>query len=281
MVKRMMVLTYSANIIRQHDKDRFLISLLMPRRYREALWALFAFNYEIAKTREIVTDQTIGLIRLQWWRDEIAKIYEGKNVSEHEILKPLGKAIKEYNLSRELFDGIIYAREFDLEGVPPADINGLLNYCEFTNVPLNQLALKILGQEEDFEVIKKVSVRYSLLGTLRSVPYMVGRGQIMLPQDILTKYNLSPKKISDFNKKEEIIDVIKDVLIEFENNQNQLQNDELLIKSNFMHSINAISLIYQSRFHKFNFDVFDPKFQSEPAFKALRVWLFLIRSVLK
>ena len=103
-VKKHMTLTYCGNIVRQQDSDRFLLSLFAPAKHRAALWTLYAFNHEIAKTREIVSDTTIGLIRLQWWRDAIKEIYEGSKPRQHEVVTPLADVIKQYDLPRDLFD---------------------------------------------------------------------------------------------------------------------------------------------------------------------------------
>jgi len=267
-----MTLTYSANLIRQHDPDRFLISLLMPRKHRAALWALFAFNYEIAKTREVVSDTTIGLIRLQWWRDAIKEIYEGAEPRKHEVVTPLAEVIRQYDLPKELFDNLIYAREFDLEGVAPANLEGLYNYCSYTNEPLVRLALMILGETEEEEVIKSVSTRYSLLGTLRAVPYMLGRRHVMIPQDMLSEYDLNPEKICDFNEKESLVKIIEKVIIY----QNELRDDRLLIKSKFIHSMNGLSDLYERRLTKFDFNVFDPKLHAPMPLKPLSIWIRII-----
>src|SRR5688572_600358 len=136
-------LSYCGQHVRGNDPDRFLLSMFAPPERREALWALFAFNHEIAKTREVVSETQLGLIRLQWWRDAITKIYEGGDVPEHEILKVLAPAILEHNLSRDHFNTLVYAREFDLENVCPANMDGLLSYADFTSTPLMNLALKI------------------------------------------------------------------------------------------------------------------------------------------
>jgi phytoene synthase len=267
-----MTLTYSANFIRQHDPDRFLISLLAPRQHRAALWVLFAFNYEIAKTREVVSDTTIGLIRLQWWRDALSEIYDGKAPRKHEVVTPLADVIKRYDLPQELFDNLIYAREFDLEGVAPASLEGLLSYCDFTTTPLTQLALMILGESEEEEVVRAVSTHYALLGTLRAVPYMLGKRHVMIPQDILGEHDLNTEKICDFNKKADLVKIIEKMLL----TQKQLRNDELLITSRFIHSMNALSNLYEKRIEKFGFDVFDPKFHAPMPLKALSIWIRVI-----
>ncbi len=44
-----------AALVRRHDRDRYQTVLFAPAGRREALFALYAFNYEIARVRETVT----------------------------------------------------------------------------------------------------------------------------------------------------------------------------------------------------------------------------------
>src|SRR5205823_335241 len=44
-----------AALVRRHDRDRYQTVLFAPAARREALFALYAFNYEIARVRETVT----------------------------------------------------------------------------------------------------------------------------------------------------------------------------------------------------------------------------------
>jgi NADH dehydrogenase [ubiquinone] 1 alpha subcomplex assembly factor 6 len=61
-------------MVRRHDRDRFLTTLFAPAAERQALLALYAFNHEVAKTREVVSEPMLGRIRLQWWRDSLDQI---------------------------------------------------------------------------------------------------------------------------------------------------------------------------------------------------------------
>jgi phytoene synthase len=56
-------------LLRAADKDRFLTTLFAPAEHRNALIALYAFNVEIARVREVVREALAGEIRLQWWSD--------------------------------------------------------------------------------------------------------------------------------------------------------------------------------------------------------------------
>src|SRR5215469_407438 len=89
-----------AALVRQHDHDRFQTALFAPSAQREALFALYAFNYEIARVRETVREPMLGRIRLQWWREVIAAACEGGAERQHEVVVPLTAAIRERGLSR-------------------------------------------------------------------------------------------------------------------------------------------------------------------------------------
>ena len=165
-------LSSCGELIRRHDPDRFLLSMFAPADTRPALWALFAFNHEIAKTRDVVSETQMGMIRLQWWRERIEQLYkEHSGEDSHEILGPLALAIKKYSLPEADFDTLLYAREFDLEDVLPADIEGVLNYADFTTRPLMNLALRIVGDDPTQEPVQAASINYALAGLLRSVVF--------------------------------------------------------------------------------------------------------------
>jgi NADH dehydrogenase [ubiquinone] 1 alpha subcomplex assembly factor 6 len=67
-------LSYCAQQLRRLDPDRYLTALFAPDRRREGLFALYAFNLEVARAREAVREPMMGLIRLQWWRDALEEI---------------------------------------------------------------------------------------------------------------------------------------------------------------------------------------------------------------
>lgn len=264
--------TNCLNIVREQDHDRFLLSLMVAAKFRPALWALFAFNYEVAKTREVVSDTTIGLIRLQWWRDAIAEIYEDKPVRRHEVVDELAEAITTYNLPREDFDNLIYAREFDLEGVAPANLEGFCNYCDFTTTPLYRLALKICGNSSDKDEsarLRAESIEYARIGILRSFVFMRTQRRVMLPQDILAKYKLSEQKLYDFSKFDGLPDVVKEVLEGGE----QFRYDSSASKSVFLRAVTKMNHLYRKRIEAVQYDLFDPKLQIAPPFMALRLWV--------
>jgi NADH dehydrogenase [ubiquinone] 1 alpha subcomplex assembly factor 6 len=254
----------------QDDPDRYLATLFAPAVVRPALWALLAFNQEIAKTRETVTETTIGLIRLQWWRDEIAKIYNGHITDGNPVIAGLRMAIENHKLNHEDFDTLIYAREFDLEGVAPANLQGLENYVDYTNTPLNMLIAAVCGQTVDRERVRYLSVAYGLTGLLRSVPFHAHQGRCYLPQEELIKYSITPEQLFECKPLRALQSVVADIAV--------LADDHLTRATEIGHvrpfrAMRSLTQIYLKQLKAADFDVFSPRLMIPPPFKELRVWM--------
>lgn len=234
-------LSYNGQQVYDYDHDRFLTALFAPASKREALFALYAFNHEIAKTRDVVTDAMIGQIRLQWWRDGIGKLYAGE-ISEHEIFKGLAPVID--NLDPKDFHDLIDARELDFVDEAPETLDDLIAYATKTTTPLTHLACQILGEDADQHLIKDVSIAYALTGILRSAPYHVGQGRFMLPLDLLKKHDVSPTTLTDKNFDKKLKPVVEGVcskILEYiDNFKGKKPNSAMLIGVIARHYVHAI-----------------------------------------
>ncbi len=133
-----------AALLQRHDRDRYLLSLFVPVARRGVVQTLYAFNSEIARVREHVTNPVLGQMRLQWWREGIDAAYGGA-VARHEVLTPLAEAIRQCGLTRGHFERLIAAREEDLSPEPPATLEALDAYAERSSAPLQLLVLEALG----------------------------------------------------------------------------------------------------------------------------------------
>ncbi len=179
-------LSYCGQQAHAHDHDRFLTALFAHHDRREALFALIAFNIEIAKTREVVTETLLGQIRLQWWRDAIGEIYDG-TPRRHEVIGPLADAVDRFDLSRRHFDTLIDAREDDLTELAPATLSDLESYCARTTAPLIRLQLEALGIADGpaHELAEQVGIAWSLTGLIRAIPFHARQRRVYLPTEVV------------------------------------------------------------------------------------------------
>jgi NADH dehydrogenase [ubiquinone] 1 alpha subcomplex assembly factor 6 len=170
-----------AQIVRDNDYDRYLSVLFAPKEKRAALFALYAFNYEVAKTAETVSDPTLGQIRLQWWREAVEGIYGG-TPRRHEVVLALHQAVTGCGLPRAAFDRLIDARENDLVAVPFATLPEFEDYAAATSGGLMRLAAHILGASEpEKDRARPLGIAYAIVGLLRAFPFHAASGRIMIP----------------------------------------------------------------------------------------------------
>lgn len=181
-----------AQSLRRHDRDRYLSALFAPAERRAAVIALYAFNHEVAKTREVVSEPLLGRIRLQWWREALDEVYRGAAVREHEVMTPLAAAIREHRLSREHLDAMIDAREFDLGDEPPTSLATLEDYCAATAGRLQCLVLEALGVRDDeaADSAREVGIGYALVGLIRAIPYHARVRRHRIPAEIAAEVGL-------------------------------------------------------------------------------------------
>ena len=178
--------------LRDTDRDRYLACLLSPEDKRGALAALYAFNAEIARVRDVVREPLPGEIRLQWWRD----LLEGNAVGDstgNPIVAGLLDAVETYRLPRQTLVDMIEARIFDLYDDPLTDRNALEGYAGETASALIQLASLILSPADaakSAEAAGHAGVAQAIAGFLLLMPIHRRRHQLYLPLDILSATGL-------------------------------------------------------------------------------------------
>lgn len=69
---------YCSDLVRRRDEDRWLAAHYAPPQERSALCTLYALHLEIAHVPTLVSEAPLGEIRLQWWREALQEIDEGR-----------------------------------------------------------------------------------------------------------------------------------------------------------------------------------------------------------
>lgn len=167
--------------LRRHDRDRFLATLFAPPERRPALWALLAFNLEIARVREVASQPLIGQIRLAWWREMIAEAFAGGPVRRHEVATPLAEAIRTHRIRRERLDALVDGRERDLDPAPPQTMAELVLYAEATSSRLVEAEMDVLGAEH--AAARPAGIAWALVGLLRAVPFHAAGRRSWIPAE--------------------------------------------------------------------------------------------------
>jgi phytoene synthase len=182
---------YCAALLRTGDPDRYWATMFAPADKRPFLFALYAFSFEIARVRDSVREAVMGEIRLQWWRDALQGEARG-DVRANPVAAALDDTIVAFRLPRQALVDLVDARVFDLYEDPMPSLNDLEGYCGETASSLVRLASIVLaeGDPGSPDAAGHAGVAYALTGLLRAFPWHVRRGQVYLPQDLLTAHGV-------------------------------------------------------------------------------------------
>jgi len=169
-------------LVKAGDHDRWRSAQSAPLKGRRALMALYAVSLEIARAPWASPEPLVAQIRLQWWADEIGKIYQGEGVTSHEILPALREVIFDHTLPMALFESLIQARHFDLGTAPHASRAAFDAYIHGTAGAVMALAAMAPGAKpEHLPVIKDFAYGAGVAAILRAVPALKARGCAPLP----------------------------------------------------------------------------------------------------
>jgi phytoene synthase len=176
-------------VVRAADKERFLAALFAPAERRRHLFALYAFNGEIARVRELAREALPGEIRLQWWRDVLDGEARGE-VSANPIAAALLDTVRACGLPLDPLVRLIDAHAFDLYDDAMATLADLDAYGRDTDGALMSLAARVLAGDEATAAAESAGIASAVTNHLRSFAADVARRQIFMPLEILDRHGV-------------------------------------------------------------------------------------------
>ena len=183
--------------VRALDPDRYLACLFAPKASQPFLFALYAFNAEIARIREIVSEPMPGEIRHQWWREALS-CGAAEAAAQNPIAAALVHTLKRFRLPPDPLLALIEARSFDLYDDPMPTWLDLEGYCGETSSALIRLATLILADGEEAgsaDLCGYAGTAYAITGLLRAFPVHARRTQCYLPHEVLISCGVSLDEI--------------------------------------------------------------------------------------
>jgi 15-cis-phytoene synthase len=182
-------------MVRRADPDRYLSALFAPEERRPLLFALYAFNHELARVGDAVREPMMGEIRLAWWREAVVEARDGRPRA-HDVVRGLAELFARVGPPIEPFEAMIDARQFDLGDEFFADMNSLAAYADATSGSLMRLASAVLlDGEKPGDIAHEAGVAYGLAGILRAIPFKASQQKLYLPVDRLKAEGITPDEI--------------------------------------------------------------------------------------
>jgi 15-cis-phytoene synthase len=207
---------YVTALVRQADQDRYWSALLAPEPARTALLALYAFDVELARIADEVSEPHIGLIRLKWWHDAVGSAI-GEDGDGHPLIRVLLPLAAKHGVPRQRLAAIVEAREaeFDTEGF--ADFGELEEYLVASAGGVLEFAGLILSQNGPAsaaidDLVRDAAIATGLAGLVRALPWHAAHGRVFLPRRLLSAHGLHPDAVRAGNDNPDLRAALRDVV---------------------------------------------------------------------
>jgi 15-cis-phytoene synthase len=187
---------FCAQLMRAHDFARYASTLFVPAAQRRALVAVYAFNVEISRVREQVSQPLPGEIRLQWWTDMLAGAGHG-GVEGNPVAAELLLAIRSWRLPVERLSRLIDEHQFDLYNDPMPTKAALEGYINDTSSALFSLAARIAGRQSDEieHLARHAGLAQGIAQVMAALPLDASRRQLLVPLQLLESHGSGMEEV--------------------------------------------------------------------------------------
>jgi phytoene synthase len=188
----MSLASLSSRVTRRSRSNFFFAFLALPRRRRDALYAVYAFCRTVDDIADVGSDAGAQRAGLRQWRADIARCYDG-GLPEHPIARQLATAVREFGLPRAALEAIIEGCEMDLTQTTYETEEELLPYCYRVASAVGLCCIEIFGYTDPRARQYAVSLGMALQLTniIRDVGADARLGRVYVPQADLRAFGVT------------------------------------------------------------------------------------------
>ena len=187
----------AARLTRKSRSNFYYAFLTLPRRRREALYAVYAFCRTVDDIADLGdergVDRAAQRSQLESWRRHVALCYEPGGRPEHPIAAGLARAVSEFAIPREALLAIIDGVEMDLDQVRYETAEDLYPYCYRVASAVGLCCIEIFGYTDPRarEYAVNLGTALQLTNIIRDVGADARAGRVYLPQEDLRKFGVN------------------------------------------------------------------------------------------
>ncbi len=166
-----------AALVERADPLRFRAAMASPVAARRILFPLYAFNVEVARAPWVTEEPMIAEMRLQWWRDALEEIAQGRTPRKHEVVDGLAAVLDAKGAA--CLDLLIAARRWDVYKDGFEDQQHFDDYIDATSGHLMWTAARLLGDADEV-VVRNYAYAVGVANIFQAIPALTAQGRTPL-----------------------------------------------------------------------------------------------------
>jgi phytoene synthase len=168
----------------------------MPAPQRRALLSIYAFNVEISRVRDHVSQPLPGEMRLQWWTDMLAGAGHG-GIEGNPVAAELLLVIRDYRLSVDLLSRLVDEHQFDLYNDPMPSMAALEGYLNDTSSALFSLGARVVSRPSEAidHLARHAGLAQGMVQVIAALPWDVARRQLFVPLQLLEQHGSGTEEV--------------------------------------------------------------------------------------
>ena len=204
----MNVRALSSRLTRRSRSNFYYAFLALPRRRRDALYAVYAFCRtvdDVADAPPATGDGVLGAAEresrrgeLRRWREDVERCFQAEATPSHPIARALAAAVRAYPIPREALLAIIDGVEMDLDRRTYDTVDDLYPYCYRVASAVGLCSIEIFGytspRARDYAV--NLGMALQLTNIIRDVGADARAGRIYLPRQDLRAFSVSDDELT-------------------------------------------------------------------------------------
>lgn len=197
------------HITRSAAKNFYYGFLVLPRRKRNALSAVYAF---MRHADDISDDPSLSIEdrrdKLAKWLDGYHKVYSGA-ATDDPVFMALRDTQQRFSIPLVLLDKLVAGTAMDLHASTPSGdatqpfiayrtFDELYDYCYHVASVVGLVCIRIFGYREQFaeQLAEEVGVAFQLTNILRDIKEDSSLGRVYVPQEDLQHFGIDPSELA-------------------------------------------------------------------------------------
>lgn len=192
-MKREQALEHVTSVVRASGTSFYWAMRMLPRRKRDAMYAVYAFCREVDDIADDPGMQSEKLNRLGAWRVEIERLFNGH--PQDPVSLALAGPVAEFSLPKPVFLAVIEGMEIDAaDSVRMPTLSALEAYCDRVACAVGRLSNRVFGIDDDRgeSVAVALGQALQLTNILRDLAEDAAIDRLYVPNDMLAVYDIPP-----------------------------------------------------------------------------------------